>query len=211
MSKPWSDNPYAPKIPYSVYAEEKTDVAGILIAAILYGACKISPPPYVSNCAHFVYLIHLGILIVLFFQCMTALFSPVNRQREGIKWGLVSYTVLMFSFATVLTGMGLNIESLSYIDNREFPGGEGIPPGPLGYRLSIWSGALTVTPRLMFLFNNWLADGLLVSFFVRCCVYSSRCLTLTPPALSLLHNLLREPLGHRHPLRRVPRFRECVF
>jgi len=164
MSMPWSDSPYAPKIPYSVYAEEKSDVAGILIAAILYGACKISPPLDIPALTSLIRSI-LGVLIVLFFQCMDALFSPANRRGEGIKWGLVIYTVLMFSFATILTGMGLNIESLSYIDNREFPGGEGIPPGPLGYRLSVWSGALTVTPRLAFLFNNWLADGLLVSFW----------------------------------------------
>ena len=93
---------------------------------------------------------------------MAALFNPVNSKMEGIKRGLVAYTVAMFSFATVLTGMALNIESISYIDNREFPGGEGLSPGPLGYRSFIWSGALTVAPSVMFLLNNWLADGFLV-------------------------------------------------
>lgn len=153
-AKAWSDSPYAPKIPYSVYAEEKTDVAGIQIAAILYGVCKIPPPPTCPIALTSLIRSILGILVVLFFQCMNALFNPANRRGEGIKWGLVTYTVLMFSFTTILTGMGLNIESLSYIDNREFPGAEGIPPGPLGYRLSIWSGALTVTPRLAFLLNT---------------------------------------------------------
>ena len=105
----------------------------------------------------------LGVLIVLFFQCMAALFDSANRRGEGIKWGLVSYTMAMFSFATVLTGMQLNIRSISYIDNREFPGVEGVlPPGPLGYQSFIWSGTLTLIPSLMFALNNWLADGLLV-------------------------------------------------
>ena len=75
---------------------------------------------------------------------MAALFDSINRRGERIKWGLVAYTVAMFSIATALTGMQFNIRSISYIDNREFPGVEGVlPPGPLGYQSFIWSGALT--------------------------------------------------------------------
>ena len=121
---------------------------------------------------------------------MVALFNPANSRREGIKWGLVAYTVAMFSFATVLTGMALNIESISYIDNREFPGGEGLSPGPLGYRSSIWSGALTVTPSSMFLLNNWLADGFLVSSLFDTAPTSPGISHRLPPVVSLLCNLL---------------------
>ena len=104
-----------------------------------------------------------GILIVLFFQCMSALVDPTNRRGKKINWGLVSYTMAMFSFATVLTGTRFSIRSISYIDNREYPGVEGVlPPGPLGYQSFIWSSALSLTPSLMFALNNWLADGLLV-------------------------------------------------
>lgn len=96
---------------------------------------------------------------------MAALFSPVNRKR-GIKWGLVAHTVAMFSFATVYTGTGLDLQSISYIDNRDFPGIDGVlSPGPLGYEFLIYSNAINVVPTLMFQFNNWLADGLLVSPF----------------------------------------------
>ena len=35
--KPWSDNPYAPQIPYELYFAEKTNFAGVLIGAIFYG------------------------------------------------------------------------------------------------------------------------------------------------------------------------------
>ena len=105
----------------------------------------------------------LGILVVLFFQCMAALLNPANRERDGIKWGLVSYTGAMFSFATILTGMQLDIRSISFIDNREFGGVDGVaPPGPLGYQSYIWSGVLTLIPDLMFILNSWLADAFLV-------------------------------------------------
>jgi len=68
----------------------------------------------------------------------------------------------MFAFVTVLIGMGLHIESISFIDNREFPGDGVLPPGPLGYQGSIRQTALTIIPNLMFFLNNWLADSLLV-------------------------------------------------
>ena len=122
-------------------------------------------PVYVTSIrANFVVRLIPGMLSVLFFQCLAALFNPVHCKREGIKWGLVSYTVAMFSFVTVYTAIDLDIHSISSIDNRDFPGVEGaFPSGPIGYRWSVWSGALSVTPTLMFLLNNWLADGLLVS------------------------------------------------
>ena len=60
--------------------------------------------------------------------------------------------------------MNLDIQSVSYIDNREFPGNDALPPGPLGYQYLIYSKAISIVPNLMFLLNNWLADGLLVSF-----------------------------------------------
>ena len=101
---------------------------------------------------------------MLFLQCMGAFFNPAHRRRESIQWRLVSYTVVMFAFVTVFTAMNDNIQSISWIDNREFPGVEGMfPPGPLGYQFLIDSDAITIIPSLMFLLNNWLADGFLVS------------------------------------------------
>ena len=95
---------------------------------------------------------------------MWALVGPVNRKKGGIKWGLVAHTVAVFSIVTILTAIVLNIKSTSYIDNRDFPGVDGLlPPGPLGYEYLIYSSTTNVIAVLMFLLNNWLADGLLVS------------------------------------------------
>ena len=107
----------------------------------------------------------LGMIIVLFFKCIAALFDPAHRRGERIKWGLVFYTVVMFSVSTIQNAMDLNLQSVSFIDNREIPGVEGVyPPGPVGYQLSISSGALSIVPNVMLFLGNWLADGLLVSF-----------------------------------------------
>ena len=106
----------------------------------------------------------LGMIIVLFFKCMTALFDPDNRRGDRVKWWLVSYTAIMFSAVTVQTGMNLDILSISYIDDREFPGIDGVlPPGPWGYQIVIPPTALSFIPNAMLTLCNWLADGLLVS------------------------------------------------
>ena len=105
-----------------------------------------------------------GILVVLFFRCMAALFNPTHHRGRGIKWGLVSYTVIMFLVGTVVSGMDFHIRSNSYIDNPEFPGvGDALPPGPLGYQSFIFSDAPTIVFNSMFFLNGWLADGLLVN------------------------------------------------
>ena len=89
---------------------------------------------------------------------MTALLNPVSRKVDGIKWGLVSYTVVMFSVVTVATVVTCDYISLGFIDNRASPGGR-----PLTYLMFMAPKALGFIPTLMGLLNYWLADALLVS------------------------------------------------
>ena len=108
----------------------------------------------------------LGVIITLFFQCITALLNPVHRRGEGINWWLISHTVAMFSFVTVYTAVNLHIQSESFIDNRkDYPYGNStvFGSGPILYQYGIRSTALGLIPSTMFNLNNWLADALLVS------------------------------------------------
>ena len=157
--------------------------------------------------AHFVWFT-LGIIVAVFFKCMVALFNPAYRRGEPIRWGLVSYTVVMFSLVTVGTAMRLGVQSISYIDNREF---RGTVPGPIGYQGLIVPDAINVIQNVIFALNNWLADGLLVSSLFDTAFILLRCLTSARLALSLLCDLLYEPLGPRLPLPHVPWFIGCVF
>ena len=114
--------------------------------------------------AHLVFSIFQGVVIVLFFRCMGALLNPADRAKGNTKWELVAHAVAMFTFVTVYTAFTLNIQSISFIDNRNFPGvGDVLPPGPVGYQFYIYSKPMGIVPNVMFLLNNWLADGLLVS------------------------------------------------
>ena len=97
----------------------------------------------------------LGMIIVVLFGSMTALFNPVYRKEQPIKpWWLVCYTVVMFSLASVLMGVNIDLLSIAYIDNREFPGFDGnLPPGPYGYQLFTTLGVLNVTTNVMFVLS----------------------------------------------------------
>ena len=59
--------------------------------------------------------------------------------------------------------MDLYIASIGFVDNRNFPGTDKRPPGPLGCELAPNSKAVGVVFSVMFRLNQWLADGLLVS------------------------------------------------
>lgn len=71
----------------------------------------------------------------------------------------------MFSFVTINVCMNFAIQSISYIDNREFVRNSRTYPGPFEYQLYIYSEPINVIPSVTFYLNNWLADGLL---FYRC-------------------------------------------
>jgi hypothetical protein len=106
----------------------------------------------------------LGMVIFLYFQTIAALVSPFHRKGEGIKWGLVGYSTVMFGLVTTFTAMNVRLQQLSYIDNREFPGVPNVlPPGPIGWSLFMYSKPLVIIPNACFIIANWMADGLLVS------------------------------------------------
>ena len=102
-----------------------------------------------------------GIVVVLSLQCMGALLTDPKR---GVRWILVAHTCAIFSLVTVYTAMSFNIQSVSYVDNREFPGvDDAAPPGPLGHQVSAYLKADNVARTAAYVLSNWLTDGFLVS------------------------------------------------
>lgn len=135
---------------------------------------------------------------------MSALLYPVNPTKGDTQWGLVAHTTTMFVFSTVAIALGLDLQSICYVDDRNFPGfNDGEALGPFAYQLFVYSKPINVVPNLMFLLNQWLADGLLVSsMFDQTPRYPT---SAAPPAVSLLHHLFHEVLDRRLPLPGVPR------
>lgn len=165
LEKSWSESPNAPPISYYSFLAEKENLAGSFIGAIFY-----------------------GIDVILFFLCMRALLDPLNRIRRGLKCGLVVHITAMFSFVTIYTAMTLHLQSISYIDNRKFSGGDREPSGPLGYQSHIYSKPISVIPNATFPLNQWLADGLLL---YQCyVVYSMNCWAVAFPSLMYIASMV---------------------
>lgn len=162
--KSWSDDPYAPQITPRIYFDEKMFVAGFLLGTIFY-----------------------GIVVVLFFRCLSTLLNPIDRTRGGIKWGFVAHVVLMFSLVTIYTAANLDLQSISYIDNREYPGLNDGFPGPFNYEYLIYYKPISVISPVMFIMNYWLADGLLL---YRCfIIYAMNYWVIAFPCLMYLASL----------------------
>jgi hypothetical protein len=129
---------------------------------------------------------------------MGLLLDPACRAKGGTKWGLVAHTTAMFSLATVFIGMTLDIQSICDVDNRLFSGSEILPPGPLGCQILTYTKAIGIVPSVVWLVNQWLADGLLVSSMSSS--FTQVLNLAAAPAVSLLRHLWHELLGDRVPL-----------
>jgi hypothetical protein len=78
------------------------------------------------------------------------------RRGKSRRLLLALYTFMLFGFGTIFTGMNINSSKVAFIDNRNFPG------GPEAYVLSIYSSPIQLTPNIVFILANWMADALLV-------------------------------------------------
>ena len=94
---------------------------------------------------------------------MTALVDPANNIKKNVKWGLAAHTVAMFLFLSIPAAIALYTASMEWIDNRNFPGTDELPPGPVGYDTTLNFDTRAAIFDVMFPLNQWLADGLLVS------------------------------------------------
>ena len=102
---------------------------------------------------------------------MSVLLSPINPIRKSIKWALVTHTVALFLFLTIAFVIGADHLFLEFVDNREFPGNDEYPPGPIGYDDILGFTAATTVLDAMFPLSQWLADGLLVDLIFNSVVY----------------------------------------
>jgi hypothetical protein len=121
----------------------------------------------------------LGIAIALFFQCMVSLLDPASSMKPGIKWGLVAHTVTMFVVLTMSVVINLGSVPPSWIDYRYYPGNDETFPGPVGYQVITWDGAINVVARVLLPFGQFLVDGLLVGPATRPAIQRSNSI-LTP-------------------------------
>ncbi|KAF5364389.1 hypothetical protein D9757_011898 [Collybiopsis confluens] len=126
-------NPFAPQEPPELLFLEYCDFIGTNISQMFY-----------------------GVTVVLFFHCIKNLVWPRSPQMPSLRYYLAGYTFCLFSLATIFVAMNLHDSVLSFIYNRNYPG------GPETYFEMIYSKPTIIIPNVAFVLSNLFADGLLM-------------------------------------------------
>ncbi|KIJ63973.1 hypothetical protein HYDPIDRAFT_154930 [Hydnomerulius pinastri MD-312] len=142
-------NPYSPQEPASILEIERDIFIGDSLSLLIY-----------------------GVSLVLFVQCMVAFLKRTDVSSPN-RWGLMTYTLLMFSCSTIFVALDSTLFRNAFVDYRNYPG------GPIGYSVATYDAPMSITANAFFMLANWLADGLLL---YRCLiVYSGRRWVVGPP------------------------------
>ncbi|EJD36507.1 hypothetical protein AURDEDRAFT_174466 [Auricularia subglabra TFB-10046 SS5] len=79
-----------------------------------------------------------------------------GKSLRKVEWPMVAYTVLLFTGSTLYMVATSKWAENMWIENRNYPG------GPLGYYLNEFNTPMIILGNAAYIFNNFLADGLLV-------------------------------------------------
>ena len=71
---------------------------------------------------------------VAFLQCLGMLFNLVNRTKRGISWGLVTHTLATFLPVMIRAATTLDLQFISFTNQRKFPGDDAFLHEPTGYK-----------------------------------------------------------------------------
>lgn len=132
MSNPASWRPIE-EFPGQLFAE-RTWLEGAILLGVVYGA-----------------------ELVIFLMCLNLLVRQITRKNWKIQVPLVIYIWILFICSTIFIAANSNMARLSFVDNRNFPG------GPSAFETVMFSIPVDNMGNVAFVIANWLADGLMVN------------------------------------------------
>jgi len=97
-----------------------------------------------------------GMLSMIALNCLRNLFK--GRPLRQVQWGIVAYTIIIYSWATIYLGTWTKYVEMMFIDDRNYPGD---PGGPLGFYENETPGIYVVV-LVAYAIINFMADGLLM-------------------------------------------------
>lgn len=97
-----------------------------------------------------------GVELTIFSQCMTLLIKQTKSSNIKKNMPLIAYICALFICGTIFMGAAANMARLSFVDNRNFPG------GPAMFETVMFSIPVDNMGNVAFVVANWLADGLMV-------------------------------------------------
>ncbi|KAG6919945.1 hypothetical protein DXG01_013294 [Tephrocybe rancida] len=97
-----------------------------------------------------------GAELVIFAMCLMLLVRQTTRANWKMQVPLIAYVWVLFLCSTVFIAANSNMARLSFVDNRNFPG------GPSAFEQAMFSIPVDNMGNVVFTIANWFADGLLV-------------------------------------------------
>ncbi|KAA1477481.1 hypothetical protein DENSPDRAFT_587890 [Dentipellis sp. KUC8613] len=126
-----SSNPNRPLLPADTLWEERAEFVGTCLGNITFGAALI--------------------IYVLTFNAL------IRKTGKALKdWFLLTFITTLFILALLYLAFDIRTQVISFVDNREFPG------GPEAYEGAEYSTATWVIPNAAFVVAEWIADAFLL-------------------------------------------------
>ncbi|KAF8055310.1 hypothetical protein FPV67DRAFT_1789038 [Lyophyllum atratum] len=97
-----------------------------------------------------------GVELTLFAMCLNLLIRQTKRSNYILNIPLIGYICSLFICGTIFMAAAANMARLSFVDNRNFPG------GPAMFETIMFSIPIDNMGNVAFVVANWLADGLMV-------------------------------------------------
>ncbi|TCD68387.1 hypothetical protein EIP91_010896 [Steccherinum ochraceum] len=120
-----------------------------------------------------------GVQLTLFLLCFNHLWSERKDKTRTRTYFWMVYIVILFSLGTIGNAVNMRITELSFVDNRNFPG------GPSAYEVELNFIPLNIAGTAAYIINGWLQDGLLLyRYYVIVC--TAWWMIVVPAALFLL-------------------------
>ncbi|KLO16594.1 hypothetical protein SCHPADRAFT_847980 [Schizopora paradoxa] len=128
-----SSNSWGPNESASVVLSEEAWLQGAFVSSIAYGA-----------------------LLVLFIQCFSLLLKQTKRSNYRSKVPFLVIVFLIFMFGTFFMSTSMKFNQLSFIENRNYPG------GPSAYENDMFAIPVDSLGNVSFTLSQWLCDALII-------------------------------------------------
>lgn len=125
---------WSPDETSAVIFAEKTWLQGMILMAVVY-----------------------GVELTLFTMCMQLLIQRMTRDNRTRTIILLVYIFVMFICGTLIIASDAQMTQLSFITERNFPG------GPSAFETDEFSIPIDELGNVLISVSQWLADGLLAS------------------------------------------------
>lgn len=147
---------------------EKSNLNGVVLAGVAYGTKSI---PDDENRSYLCAL--LGVFFVITLQTLLLFLRPTKGK---ISWPMIAYFFVMFSLSTIGFAGDVKFNQMTYIDNRNIPGG---PNAFTAQYYHHWVNIMAFTSyvkfcllssnfdqrSLRYVVLSWVADGLVVRVY----------------------------------------------